>query len=65
MAGNKKLRASIEAADDEWRVQDDLRTLCQAEEIQKDPKRMAKVAALAKKKMVEMASIASEAAEDD
>jgi len=43
-----------------WRVEDDLRTLQRAEEIEKDPKRMDKVRALAKEKLMELASIASE-----
>lgn len=64
MAKNRKMAASIAAAEDSWQVEDDLRTLARAEEIQKDPKRMAKVTALAKKKMLEMASIASEGAEE-
>lgn len=44
--------------DEEWRVESDLRTLTEAEAIQKDPKRMAKVQALAKKRMLEVAAIA-------
>lgn len=46
--------------DEEWRVEADLHTLMEAEKIEKDPKRMAKVRALAQKKMMEAASIASE-----
>lgn len=46
--------------DEEWRVESDLRTLMEAEKIEKDPKRMAKVRAMAKKKMMEAAAFASE-----
>ena len=46
--------------DEEWRVEADLHTLMKAEKIKEDPKRMAKVRALAQKKMMEVASIASE-----
>lgn len=56
---------AVPAVDDEWRVEQDLRTLAEAEAIEKDPKRMAKVTALAKKKMLEMASIATEGKSDD
>ena len=46
--------------DEEWRAESDLHTLMEAEKIKADPKRMAKVRALAKKKMMEAAAIASE-----
>lgn len=46
--------------DEEWQVEADLRCLLEAEKIEADPKRMAKVRALAKKKMMEVAAIASE-----
>ncbi len=65
MAKNRKMAAAIAATEDSWQVEDDLRTMARAEEIQKDSKRMAKVTALAKKKMMEMASIASEGEEKD
>ena len=57
-----KNSAAIAMRKDEetWRVEDDLRTLQRAEEIEKDPKRMAKVKAMAKEKLMELASIASE-----
>lgn len=46
--------------DERWRVEDDLRIMVEAEKIEKDPKRMAKVQALAKEKMMDVAKIASE-----
>lgn len=43
-----------------WRVEDDLRTMIEAEKIEKDPKRMAKVRALAQEKMLAVAKVAAE-----
>jgi hypothetical protein len=48
---------------DEWKVESDMRCLMEAEKIEKDPKRMAKVRALAKKKMMEVAAIAADSAD--
>ncbi len=55
-----KMKAAVINPDEEWRVESDLHTLMEAEKIKADPKRMAKVRALAQKKMMEVASIASE-----
>ena len=55
-----KSKAIAIKPDEEWRVEADLHTLMKAEEIKADPKRYAKVRALAQKKMMEVASIASE-----
>lgn len=49
--------------DEEWQVEDDMRTLMRAKEIQADPKRMAKVKALARKKLETVASVLGEASE--
>ena len=46
--------------DERWRVESDLNTLIEAEKIEADPKRWAKVQALAKEKMMDVAKIASE-----
>ena len=54
-----KSKAIAIKPDEEWRVEADLHTLMEAEKIEADPKRMAKVRALAQKKMMEVASIAS------
>jgi hypothetical protein len=51
--------------DEEWRVEDDLRTLTSAKEIRNDPKRMAKVRALAAKKLATIAPLAAEMAEGE
>lgn len=58
MAGGKI--SSMAAEEAEWRAESDLRTLMECEKIEKDPKRMKAVRELAKKKMMEVASIASE-----
>lgn len=57
MAKNSVIAAS---SSDDWRVESDLNTLIECEKIEKDPKRMAKVQELAKKKMMDFASIATE-----
>jgi len=49
---------------EDYQCEDDLRTLVRAEEIKKDPKRFAKVTALAKKKMMDMAAVATEDKDD-
>lgn len=46
--------------EDDWQVESDLRTMIDCERIEADPKRLAKVQALAKKRMMEVAAIASE-----
>ncbi len=46
--------------EDDWRVESDLSVLMQAEQIKSDPKRLAKAQALAKKKMMEAAKVASD-----
>ena len=51
--------------DDDWKVESDLHSLMEAEQIRRDPKRLAKAQALAKKKMVEAASVAGGAADTD
>jgi pyocin large subunit-like protein len=47
-------------AEDDWRAESDLRTLMEAEQIKNDAKRLAKAQALAKKKMMEVAKVASD-----
>jgi hypothetical protein len=48
-------------SEDDWQCESDLRTLMEAEKIKNDPKRLAKVQAMAKQKMMAVASIAAEA----
>ena len=47
-------------ADKEWQIESDLRTLMEAEKIEKDEKRFKAVKELAKKRLLELASVASE-----
>lgn len=61
---NKAKSASI-AEDEEWRVESDLRTLIEAEKIRRDPKRLAKVKAMAKSRMMEAAAVASAECDDE
>lgn len=51
---------SVTKHEDDWQVESDLRTMIECEKIEVDPKRLAKVQALAKKRMMEVAAIASE-----
>lgn len=61
----KKSAKSISiTSDEEWRVERDLRTMIEAEVIEGDPKRLAKVRALAKKRMMEVAKVASESKDE-
>ncbi|MFY9184390.1 MAG: hypothetical protein WBJ45_08055 [Limnohabitans sp.] len=57
MAKSKAAEISIKA-DEEWRVESDLRTMIEAEAIKQDAKRYAKVQAMAKKRMMETAKVA-------
>ncbi|WJN61360.1 hypothetical protein [Pseudomonas sp. SO81] len=45
------------AVDDEWQIEEDMRTLLRAKEIQRDPKRMAAVRKLAQKKMADIKNL--------
>lgn len=55
---------SMTKSEDDWRAEDDLRILMQCEVIEKDPKRLAKAQALAKKKLLDLAAVASEGPND-
>lgn len=48
----------------DWQAESDLRTMLECEIIEKDPKRIKAVQALAKQKMLDMAGIASEGKDD-
>jgi hypothetical protein len=60
----KKSKGSIAGispfSESKWQVEDDLRTLQRAIEIKRDPKRLKAAKELAKEKLTEMASVASE-----
>ncbi|ENO82070.1 hypothetical protein B447_05013 [Thauera sp. 27] len=51
-------------SNDDWQAKNDLDTMMEYERICKDPKRKAKVQALAKQKMMAMAAVVAEADED-
>lgn len=51
---------SMAAQEAEWRAESDLRTLMEAEKIEKDPKRLKAAQALAKKQLLALAGVASE-----
>ena len=50
--------------EDDWQTQRDLETLMECERIEKDPKRLAKAQALAKKRLLDLAAVASEGSDD-
>ena len=52
---------SVTKHEDDWQCESDLRTLMEADKIKADPKRYAKVQAMAKEKMMAFASMAAEA----
>lgn len=56
----KKIKLNTPVCEDDWEVRNDFRTMCDAEEIKKDSKRMDKVRAYAQKQMMNAASIATE-----
>lgn len=51
--------------EDDWMVEDAMRTLMRAEQIKKDKKLMAQVAKMAKDKLLELSSVAAEASESE
>lgn len=61
--GKSKGNAVAMKPDEEWRVEDDMRMLMCAKEIQADPKRMEKVKQLARKKLENVASVLGDASE--
>lgn len=51
-------KSDMVAEDQKWKVEQDLRSLAEAAEIQKDPERLKAAQALAKEKMAELQKIA-------
>ena len=45
------------SSDDDWRVEEDMRTLARAEEIRKDPKRLKAALDKAREKIAELQSL--------
>ena len=60
MATKRRNSLAAPMYNEDYQCEDDLRTLIRTEEIEKDPKRFAKVKALAKQKMMDMAAVATE-----
>lgn len=54
-----KKNSSMAAQEADWQTESDLRTLIECEKIEKDPKRFKAAKDLAKKKMMEVAAVAS------
>lgn len=52
-------------SEDDWMVEDAMRTLMRAREIRNDKKLMAKVSAMAKEKLMDLADVAAEAKESE
>lgn len=55
---------SLARVESDWQTQRDLDTMVEAEAIENDPKRLKAVQALAKRKTLEFAGIASEGPKD-
>jgi hypothetical protein len=60
MAKKSSAVSSYDKSMEDYRVESDLRTLQEAEAIEKDPKRMKAAQELAKKKLVELAAVVSD-----
>jgi hypothetical protein len=61
----KRHSLGIAQQEDDWMVEDAMRCLMRAEEIRRDKKLMAKVAKMAKEKLLELSSVAAEASESE
>jgi len=55
-----RVKAVSDPFENDWRTESDLSTLLEAKKIEADPKRMNKVRALAKQKMLDVASVAAD-----
>lgn len=60
MAKSKGNTIASVRGEDDWQVESDLRTMIECEKIEADPKRLSKVKAMAKTRMMDMAAIATE-----
>lgn len=60
-----KIKSLGMKSEDDWVVEDAMRTLMRAKEIRNDNKLMAKVSAMAKEKLMELADVAAEAKESE
>lgn len=64
MAKKSSNAIATRISEDDWQTEDDLRTLMRAEEIEKDPKRLANAQKLAKQKLLDLAAVAAEGPND-
>lgn len=55
---------AIRSSQDDWEAEADLRTMLECEKIERDPRRMAAMQKLAKARLLDLASIASESTND-
>lgn len=53
-------KISMRKEEERWRVESDMRTLVEAEEIRRDTKRLAAAKKLAQEKMLEVAAVAGQ-----
>lgn len=60
-----KIKSIGMKSEDDWMVEDAMRTLMRADEIRKDKKLMAKVSAMAKEKLLALAAVTAESQESD
>lgn len=60
MAKSKSVPGLAIIESERWKVERDLEYLMEADKIKEDPKRLAKVQALAKQKMMEAAKVATD-----
>ena len=60
-----KIKSIGMKSEDDWMVEDAMRTLMRAKEIRNDKKLMAKVSAMAKEKLMDLADVAAEAKESE
>ncbi len=60
-----KIKSIGMKSEDDWMVEDAMRTLMRAREIRNDKKLMAKVSAMAKEKLMDLADVAAEAKESE
>lgn len=54
---------AISNSEDDWQTESDMRTLMECKKIESDPKRLAKVRALARKRLEEAALVIGETSE--
>jgi hypothetical protein len=64
MPSRKSYAIASSHSEDDYQTESDLRMMIECEKIEKDPKRLKKVQELAKKRLMDLAGIASEGEKD-